>query len=55
MVNLAISSVTSGIERTFHFASLPENAVCETKKSLHVAIGFTLALHGHMLMIGVSR
>jgi len=31
------------------------NAVREREKSLHVAIGFTLALHGHMSLIPASR
>ena len=40
-------SVASRIERGL-FCSSPVNAVREREKSLHVAIGFTLALHGHM-------
>jgi len=44
-------SVASCIERhrSFYFCSSPVNAVRELVKSLHVAIGFTLGLHGHVI------
>jgi hypothetical protein len=35
-------------QRTFYLASSPANAVREREKSLHVAIGFTLAFLAHL-------
>jgi len=39
----------------YSFRDWSVNAVRDLERSLHVAIGFTLALHGHMSSIRVSR
>jgi len=48
VMDLISFSVASRIERGLPYVCFsPVNAVREREKSLHVAIGFTLALHGH--------
>jgi len=47
-MDLISFSVASCIEKSSYFCSSPVNAVREREKSIHVAIGFTLALHCHM-------